>query len=54
MQEMDALAGKSLPELREIAKVLGIDGSKMKKRELIAAISGGEIGRAHGLNSSHR
>ena len=41
MQEMDALAGKSLPELREIAKVLGIDGSKMKKRELIAAISGG-------------
>ena len=46
MQEMKALAGKSLPELREIASALGIDGAKMKKRELIAAISGGEEPKA--------
>ncbi|MBR5849660.1 MAG: transcription termination factor Rho [Alistipes sp.] len=41
MQDLKALAGKSLSELREIATVLGIDGSKMKKRELIERISGG-------------
>ncbi len=40
MQELDALKGKSLPELREIAKLLSLDGSKLKKRELIALIAG--------------
>ncbi len=43
MQDLKALTGKSLPELREIAKVLGIDGSKLKKRELIELIAGGAV-----------
>ena len=34
MQDLSALKGKSLAELREIGKVLGIDGSTMKKKEL--------------------
>ncbi len=39
MQDLEALSGKSLAELREIASVFGIDGSKLKKRELIARIT---------------
>ena len=38
MQDLDALKGKSLAELREIGKVLGIDGSSMKKKELFDRI----------------
>ncbi|MBQ5718290.1 MAG: transcription termination factor Rho, partial [Alistipes sp.] len=34
-------AGKSLADLREIARVLGIDGAKLKKSELIKLIAGG-------------
>ncbi len=44
MQDLEALSGKSLSELREIAAVLGIDGSKLKKRELrerIASLGAG-------------
>ncbi len=46
MQDLNALTGKSLPELREIAKVLGLDGSKLKKRELIELIAGGAVASA--------
>ena len=35
MQDLDALKGKSLAELREIAKVLGIGNVMLKKRELM-------------------
>ncbi len=38
MQDLSALKGKSLAELREIGKVLGIDGSTMKKKELFDRI----------------
>lgn len=41
MQDLEALEGKSLAELREIARALGIDNIMVKKRELIAKISGG-------------
>ena len=41
MQEKENLAGKSLADLREIARVLGIDGAKLKKSELIKLIAGG-------------
>ena len=40
MQELKALEGKSLAELREIAKALGIKDVMKKKRELIAEIGG--------------
>ena len=40
MQDLKALEGKSLAELREIAKTLGIKNVMRKKRELIAAIAG--------------
>ena len=39
MQDLDALAGKSLPELREIAKTLGIKNLTVRKRELIEMIA---------------
>ena len=35
MQDLKALEGKNLAELREIAKTLGIDNVMVKKRELI-------------------
>ena len=41
MQEKENLAGKSLADLREIARVLGIDGAKLKKSELVKLIAGG-------------
>ena len=40
MQDLKALEGKSLAELREIAKALGIKNIMIKKRELIAEIAG--------------
>lgn len=40
MQDLKALEGKSLAELREIAKVLGIKNVMVKKRELIEKIAG--------------
>lgn len=40
MQDLKALEGKSLSELREIAKALGIKNVMKKKRDLIAEISG--------------
>ena len=39
MQDLSALNGKTLSELREIAKVLGITDQSLKKRELIARIA---------------
>ncbi|MDE6778063.1 MAG: transcription termination factor Rho [Alistipes sp.] len=38
MQDLDALSGKSLSELREIGKALGVKELMVKKRELVAAI----------------
>ncbi len=40
MQDLKALEGKSLAELREIGKVLGIADVMVKKRELIEKIAG--------------
>ncbi|WP_217955432.1 transcription termination factor Rho [Alistipes timonensis] len=40
MQDLKALEGKSLAELREIAKALGLKNIMIKKRELIAKIAG--------------
>ena len=39
MQDLDALEGKSLSELREIAKALGVKDLMVKKRDLIANIA---------------
>ena len=38
MQDLTALEGKTIVELREIAKVLGITPSNMKKKELLDRI----------------
>ena len=47
MQDITALEGKTILELREIAKVLGVTPSNMKKQELlekiIAAASAGDV-----------
>ncbi|WP_295935462.1 transcription termination factor Rho [uncultured Alistipes sp.] len=43
MQDLKALEGKSLVELREIAKALGIENVMLKKRELIEKIAGNVI-----------
>ena len=40
MQDLKALEGKTLAELREIAKAVGIGNVMVKKRELIALIAG--------------
>ncbi len=40
MHEMEALEAKSLPELKQIAKALGID-ARLRRSELIRQISGG-------------
>ena len=42
MQDLKALEGKSLAELREIAKALGITNVMVKKRDLIAKIAGSD------------
>ena len=39
MQDLNALDGKTLAELREIGKVLGITDTTLKKRDLLAAIT---------------
>ena len=39
MQDLDALEGKSLPELREIGKALGVKDLMVKKQQLIANIA---------------
>ena len=39
MQDLTALEGKTLAELREIGKVLGITDSTLKKKELLNAIT---------------
>ena len=39
MQDLSALNGKTIAELREIGKVLGITDSSLKKKELIARIA---------------
>ena len=38
MQDLEAIEGNSLSELREIAKVLGINDPALKKKELLARI----------------
>lgn len=43
MQDLKALEGKSLVELREIAKAIGIGDTSLKKRELIEKIAGSVI-----------
>ena len=42
MQDLKALEGKSLAELREIAKALGFTNVMVKKRDLIAKIAGSD------------
>ena len=39
MEDLIAIQGKSVGELREIAKILGITEEKLSKKELIARIS---------------
>ena len=39
MQDLNALQGKSIAELREIAKALGIADVSVKKRELLEKIA---------------
>ncbi|MBR5807012.1 MAG: hypothetical protein IKY24_00170, partial [Alistipes sp.] len=39
MEDLIAIQGKSVAELREIAKVLGITEEKLSKKELVARIS---------------
>ena len=39
MQDLNALKGKSLAELREIAKALGIGNVMLKNRELLEKIA---------------
>ena len=39
MQELSTLEGKTLAELREIGKVLGITDSSLKKKDLLKAIA---------------
>ena len=43
MQDLKALEGKTLAELREIAKALGIGNVMVKKRELIEKIAGSAV-----------
>ena len=38
MQDLSALEGKTIAELREIGKILGITDSTLKKKELLNAI----------------
>ena len=50
MQDLTALEGKTILELREIAKVLGITPSNMKKKELLEKI----VAAASGVASSEQ
>ncbi|MDE5708186.1 MAG: transcription termination factor Rho, partial [Alistipes sp.] len=43
MQDLNALQGKNLAELREIARTLGITDVMVKKRELIEKIAAGAL-----------
>ncbi|MCD7794463.1 MAG: transcription termination factor Rho [Alistipes sp.] len=54
MQDLKALEGKSLAELREIAKALGIEDVMVKKRELIEKITGGSVQEAPAENKDKR
>lgn len=54
MQDLKALEGKSLAELREIAKTLGIEEVMIKKRELIEKIIGGPVQEAPAENKGKR
>ena len=46
MQDLNALKGKPIAQLREIAKALGIGNVMVKKRELIELIAGHAQGAA--------
>ena len=46
MQDLDALKGKSVAELREIAKAFGIADEKLSKKEIIARLAGDSIADA--------
>lgn len=50
MEDLNALQGKSLAELREIAKAVGIDNVMVKKRELIEKIAGATSGETPAEN----
>ncbi|WP_304582189.1 transcription termination factor Rho [uncultured Alistipes sp.] len=52
MQDLNALKGKTIAELREIAKTLGIGSATAKKRELIELISGHAQGAAPAGNGA--
>lgn len=54
MQDLKALEGKSLAELREIAKALGIEDVMVKKRELIEKITGGSVQESPAENKDKR
>ena len=54
MQDLKALEGKSLAELREIAKALGIEDVMVKKRELIEKITGGSAQEIPAENKGKR
>lgn len=54
MQDLKALEGKSLAELREIAKTLGIEEVMIKKRELIEKITGGPVQETPAENKGKR
>ena len=50
MEDLNALQGKNLAELREIAKAVGIDNVMVKKRELIEKIAGATSGETPAEN----
>lgn len=43
MQELVALEGKTVAELREIAKALGLEITGLSKKEIIAKIAGDNV-----------
>ena len=50
MQDLSALEGKTIAELREIGKILGITDTTLKKKELLNAII--EVATADGSNTT--
>ncbi len=52
MQDLNALKGKPIAELREIAKALGIGNVMVKKRELLELIAGQAAGAAAAESST--
>ncbi len=52
MQDLEALKNKSLPELREIAKALGID-ARLKRHTLLERIAGIAIPEEEGLQAEN-